>query len=73
MPLRDLLRRNHDDRVQDYLAKMDQQNQDELMNTKTMDMGGNKGNMPKDVTPAQRKIIAEVKNLQRKPDDPYFQ
>lgn len=23
VPLRDLLRRNHDDRVQDYLAKMD--------------------------------------------------
>lgn len=38
-----------------------------------MEMGGAKGNMPKDVTPAQRKIIAEVKHLQRKPDDPHFQ
>lgn len=48
VPLRDLLRRNHDDRVQDYLAKMDQENQEDLLNTKT-DMGAKK---PKDVTPA---------------------
>jgi hypothetical protein len=33
IPLRDLLQRNHNDRVQDYLEKMGQTNPDDLMNT----------------------------------------
>jgi hypothetical protein len=32
IPLRDLLKRNHDDRVQDYLLKMNEESETELMN-----------------------------------------
>ena len=32
IPLRDLLKRNHDDRVQDYLFKMNEESTDDVMN-----------------------------------------
>ena len=35
IPLRDLLKRNHDDRVQDYLTKMNEESQEDVMNTAT--------------------------------------
>lgn len=35
IPLRDLLKRNHDDRVQDYLQKMNEESADDLMNPST--------------------------------------
>ena len=33
IPLKDLLKRNHDDRVQDYLTKMNEESQEDVMNT----------------------------------------
>lgn len=35
LPLKDLLKRNHDDRVQDYLTKMNEESADDLMNPST--------------------------------------
>jgi hypothetical protein len=32
LPLKDLLKRNHDDRVQDYLTKMNEESAEDLMN-----------------------------------------
>jgi hypothetical protein len=58
IPLRDLLKRNHDDRVQDYLTKMNEESQEDVMNT----AGGKNG--PGEATAKQKQIIAGVKKLQ---------
>jgi hypothetical protein len=58
IPLRDLLRRNHDDRVQEYLTKMNEESQDDVM----YNTWGKKA--PGETNNKQKNIIADVRKFQ---------
>lgn len=59
MPLKDLLRRGHDDRVQDYLSKLNEQSQEQIVPPTTEAVVKNKAS--DDLTRRQKQLMAEVK------------
>lgn len=62
MPLKDLLRRGHDDRVQDYLSKLNEQSAEQIAPPNTEAVVKNKAS--DDLTKRQKALMAEVKQMQ---------
>ena len=62
VPLKDLLRRGHDDRVQDYLSKLNEQSAEQIAPPNTEAVVKNKAS--DDLTKRQKALMAEVKQMQ---------